>query len=74
MFEMTYGDMFLFVWAVAATGYAWQMHERVRHLKSLLFGASMFVKRLVQDDNLRDQLRNVLSEDKDTEFKFGVGE
>lgn len=74
MFEMTYGELFLFVWSVAATATAWSYRTESRERGRMLFGASMFVKRLVQDDNLRDELRKVLAKDEDAEFKFGVGE
>jgi len=72
MFEMTYGEMFLFLWAVAATAVAWQWRNESRDRGRMLMGASLFVKRLVQDDNLRDQLRQVIAtKGDDTEFKFG---
>ena len=72
MFEMTYGELFLFLWAVAATGVAWQFRTEARDRGRMLMGASLFVKRLVQDDNLRNQLRQVIAtKGDDTEFKFG---
>ena len=72
MFEMTYGELFLFVWAVTASAGAWQWRNESRDRGRMLMGASMFVKRLVQDDNLRDQLRQVIAtKGDDTEFKFG---
>lgn len=74
MFEMTYGEMFLFLWAVSASAVAWQFRAESRERGRLLLGASMFVKKVVQDDNLRDQLRNVLAKDAEAEVKFGMGE
>ena len=74
MFEMTYGEMFLFLWSVAASGVAWTYYNQARERGRMLYGASMFVKRLVQDDGLRDELRKVLAKDDDAEFKFGAGE
>ena len=74
MFEMTYGEMFLFLWAVAATGGAWTFYVQSRERMKMLYGASIFIKKVVQDDNLRDQLRAVLKKDDDAEFKFGAGE
>ena len=74
MFEMTYGELFLFLWAVIASGGAWQWRGEARERGRMLMGASLFVKRLVQDDNLREQLRKVIAKDEDAEFKFGVGE
>ena len=74
MFEMTYGEMFLFLWSVAASGVAWTYYTQAQARGRLLYGASMFVKRLVQDDGLRDELRKVLAKDSDTDIKFGMGE
>ena len=74
MFEMTYGELFLFVWAVTASAGAWQWRSEARGRGRMLMGASMFIKKLIEDDALRDELRRVISKDKDAEFKFGVGE
>lgn len=74
MFEMTYGELFLFVWAVAATAGAWQFRAEARERSRMLMGASMFIKKVVEDDALRDELRRVITKDKEAEFKFGVGE
>jgi hypothetical protein len=74
MFEMTYGELFLFVWAVAATAGAWQFRTEARERSRMLMGASMFIKKVVEDDALRDELRRVITKDKEAEFKFGVGE
>lgn len=71
MFEMTYGEMFLFLWAVAATAGAWQWRAEARERGRLLHGASMFIKKVVQDDGLRDHLRDLITKENDTEFKFG---
>ena len=71
MFEMTYGELFLFLWAVTASAGAWQFRIESRERGRMLAGASLFIKRVVQDDNLRDQLRQVIVKDQDTEFKFG---
>lgn len=74
MLEMTYGELFLFVWAVAATAGAWQFRTEARERSRMLMGASMFIKKVVEDDALRDELRRVITKDKEAEFKFGVGE
>ena len=71
MFEMTYGEMFLFAWAVAATAGAWQWRGESKGRERLLIGASIFIKRVVADDGLRDELRRVLAKTQDAEFKFG---
>lgn len=74
MFEMTYGEMFLFLWAVAATAGAWQFRAESRERNRMLMGASIFIKKVVEDDGLRDELRRVITKDKEAEFKFGAGE
>lgn len=74
MFEMTYGEMFLFLWSVAATGTAWTYYNKARGRGKLLFAASLFVKQLVQDDGLRDHLREALSKDRDAQFTFNTKE
>ena len=63
--------MFLFLWAVAASAGAWQWRSEARDRRRLLYGASMFIKRVVEDDKLRDELRGLLKRTPDTEFKFG---
>jgi hypothetical protein len=74
MFEMTYGEMFLFLWAVGATGLAWQWRAQARERYRILMGATMFVKRLVVDDKMRDELRALLSDNDDADIKFGMGD
>ena len=71
MFEMTYGELFLFVWAVAASAGAWQWRSEARDRGRMLMGASMFVKRLVEDDKLRDELRTLIKRKPDADFQFG---
>ena len=72
MFEMTYGELFLFLWAVLASGAAWQWRTEARDRQKMLMGATIFIKKLVQDDGLRDELRRLVAKDQDTEFKFGM--
>jgi hypothetical protein len=74
MFEMTYGELFLFLWAVGATGLAWQWRVQSRQRHMMLLGATMFVKRLAMDDKMRDELRALLSKDDDADIKFGMGD
>jgi len=41
----------------------------------LLLGASLFIKKIVTHDPLRDELREMLAKsDKDIDIKFGMGE
>ena len=74
MFEMTYGELFLFLWSVVATGFAWKMYERANSRGRMLMGASVFIKKVVEDDGLRDELRAVIAKDREANFKFGAGE
>lgn len=71
MFEMTYGELFLFLWAVAATAGAWQWRSESQGRGRMLMGASMFIKRLVEDDKLRDELRTLIKRKPDADFQFG---
>lgn len=71
MFEMTYGELFLFLWAVTATVAALQARMESAERGRLLFGAAMFVKRLASDDQMRDELRTALREKPDADIKFG---
>ena len=58
MFEMSYGELFLFVWASIASGIAWGFYSETLKLRKLLHGAASFTERLVEDDSLRDELRS----------------
>ena len=72
MFEMTYGELFLFVWAVAASGAAWMWRSEAHERSRMLRRASKFIKHLVQDDGLRDQLRRIIDAKGDTtDIQFG---
>jgi len=69
MFEMTYGEMFLFLWAVAASAMAWQWRSEARERQRMLHAAAAFTKKLVEDDTLRNELREMFKT-ADT-IKFG---
>lgn len=71
MFEMSYGELFLFVWALGATGTAWGLYTETRKLGKLLHGAASFTERLIKDDKLRDEMRGILKRAKDAEINFG---
>lgn len=71
MFEMTYGELFLFVWAVVATAGAWQWRSESKGRERMMIGASMFIKRVVEDDRLRDELRELVKRKPDADFRFG---
>lgn len=72
MFEMTYGEMFLFLWAVVATAGAWQWRSEARERQRMLQVAASFTKKLVEDDNLRDEVRGMFKTA--GAIKFGSGE
>ena len=74
MIEITTLEAILLIWAVGASATAGHYYGIAKHREKLLMGASMFTKKLVEDDRLRDELRAVLKGKQDTEFKFGVGE
>lgn len=74
MFEMTYGELFLFLWSVAATAMAWQFRSESKGRGRMLMGASIFLKKVVEDDGLRDELRRVIKAKPDTDIKFGMEE
>lgn len=71
MFEMTYGELFLFLWAVGATVAAFQARMESVERGRMLAGASLFLKRVVEDDNLRNELRSLIKRKPDADFQFG---
>ena len=71
MIEITFTELFLMVWAVAASGVAGHYYGVARHREKLLMGASMFTKKLVEDDQMRDELRRLMQSKPDAELKFG---
>lgn len=71
MIEITFTEMFLMLWAVAASGVAGHYYGVARHREKLLMGASMFTKKLVEDDQMRDEIRRLIKSKPDAELKFG---
>lgn len=71
MIEITFTEMFLMVWAVAASGVAGHYYGVARHREKLLMGASLFTKKLVEDDQMRDEIRRLIKSKPDAELKFG---
>ena len=71
MFEITFTEMFLMVWAVAASGLAGHYYGVAKHREKLLMGASLFTKKLVEDDQMRDEIRRMIKSKPDAELKFG---
>lgn len=71
MIEITFTEMFLMVWAVAASGLAGHYYGVARHREKLLMGASLFTKKLVEDDQMRDEIRRLIKSKPDAELKFG---
>ncbi len=72
MIEITITELLLMVWAVGASAAAGHYYGIAKHREKLLVGASLFTKKLVESDELRDQLRKVIAKDAEAEFKFGV--
>ena len=71
MIEITFSEMFLMLWAVAASGVAGHYYGVARHREKLLMGASLFTKKLVEDDQMRDEIRRMIKSKPDAELKFG---
>lgn len=71
MIEITFSEMFLMLWAVAASGVAGHYYGVARHREKLLMGASLFTKKLVEDDQMRDEIRRLIKSKPDAELKFG---
>lgn len=71
MIEITFTEMFLMVWAVAASGLAGHYYGVARHREKLLMGASLFTKKLVEDDEMRDEIRRIIKSKPDADLKFG---
>ena len=72
MIEITTLEAILLIWAAGASAAAGHYHGIAKHREKLLMGASLFTKKLVESDELRDQLRKVIAKDREAEFKFGV--
>jgi len=75
MIEITVTEFCLLVWAVVASALAGHFRAQSLHRGELLHGATLFIKKIVTHDALRDELREMLDKsDKDVEIKFGMGE
>lgn len=75
MIEVSVTEFCLLVWAVVASATAGHFYAQSRNRGELLLGASLFIKKIVTHDPLRDELREMLAKsDKDIEIKFGMGE
>ena len=76
MIEISMTELCLLVWAVGASTAAGHFYALARHRGELLHGATLFIKKVVTHDALRDELRAMLSkEDADkVDIKFGMGE
>ncbi len=72
MIEITTLEAILLIWAAGASAVAGHYYGIAKHREKLLMGASLFTKKLVESDELRDQLRKVIAKDREAEFKFGV--
>lgn len=75
MIEISVTEFCLLVWAVGASTAAGHFYAKAQSRRELLIGASLFIKKIVTHDALRDELREMLDKnDKDVEIKFGMGE
>ncbi len=75
MIEITVTEFCLITWAAIASAVAGHFYAQSRHRGELLHGATLFIKKIVTHDALRNELREMLDKsDKDVEIKFGMGE
>ena len=75
MIEISVTEFCLLVWAVVSITAAGHFYAKAQSRRELLIGASLFIKKIVTHDALRDELREMLDKsDKDIEIKFGMGE
>ena len=76
MIEISMTELCLLVWAVGASTVAGHFYAQSQHRGELLRGASLFIKKVVTHDALRDEMRALLDkEDADkVDIKFGMGE
>ncbi len=73
MIEITVTEFCLLVWATIASATAGTYYHKARSRRDLLIGASVFIKKIVTHDALRDELREMLDKsDKDVDIKFGM--
>lgn len=60
MFWQTYTELFLFLWAVAATISAAYYHTTAQYQETMVLGAKVFIMDLILDDTVRDRARQTL--------------
>ena len=71
MIEISVLEAVLIIWAVAASATAGHYYGMARYRERMMIGASMFIKRVVEDDRLRDELRELVKRKPDADFRFG---
>jgi hypothetical protein len=72
MIEITTLEAILLIWAAGASAAAGHYYGIAKHREKLLMGASIFTKKLIEDDHMRDELRAILKDKKEAELKFGM--
>lgn len=72
MIEITTLEAILLIWAAGASAMAGHYYGIAKHREKLLMGASIFTKKLIEDDHMRDELRAILKDKKEAELKFGM--
>lgn len=70
----TYTEIVLLVWAAVASGLAGAYRAGYKDRGELLESAASFTKKLVEDDKMRDDLRQMFRTMRDVEVKFNKGE
>jgi hypothetical protein len=72
MIDITVGEMFLLMWAIAATVIAYEYRKTARERHRMLQAAALLTKRVVEDDRVRDDLRATFRMIDNAEKKFGM--
>jgi hypothetical protein len=72
MIEITTLEAILLIWAAGASAAAGHYYGIAKHRVKLLMGASIFMRKLIEDDHIRDELRAIIKDKKEAEFKFGM--
>lgn len=72
MIEITTLEAILLIWAAGASATAGHYYGIAKHREKLLMGASIFTKKLIEDDHMRDELRAILKDKKEAELRFGM--
>lgn len=74
MIEFTTTEFILLCIAGIGVAAAFHYREVSRKRGELLHSAAMFTRKLVEDDKMRDELRELFKKGDDMQIKFGMGD